>query len=153
MWFKRAFVSKSSANCVHVRARGALEVGGMGVHRGSWEVRETQAEDHWGQAASPAGEHPGVCAVWGSWRKNGSCSWDRGGLGLAVNIRSVFWAGEGGRTGRLSHLRSGVCQGALSLMLLSATALGFLASCPVCPSLCLTHRVPRVDFGVTATVP
>lgn len=76
MWFKRAFVSRSSANCVHVRASGALEVGGMGVHRGSWEVRETQPEDHWGQGASPADEHSqnplSVCAAWGSWRKNGS---------------------------------------------------------------------------------
>ena len=54
MWFKRAFVSRSSANCVHVRARGALEVGGMGVHKGSWEVRETQPEDHWGQEPEEA---------------------------------------------------------------------------------------------------
>ena len=82
-------------------------------------------------------------------------SWDLGGLGLDLDLTSVFQLvkGDSLATFPTSCLVSAVAPAALSLMLLCATALGFLMPCSVCPSLGLIHRVPEVDFGVTGHCP
>lgn len=83
-----------------------------------------------------------------------------GGLSLYQNRgSSVFQAGEAGPTGccfptSCLLLAPGACCSWLLLVLLFyATALGFLTTCSVRPSLCLTCRLLKADFGVTGHCP